>query len=79
MTRTKVPSKRIAAIASEKGGVGKSWWGIAFVDCLRAAGASLAAYDADGSVGSLVRVLGTRDDTGKLLVDQDPLAGIGYY
>lgn len=79
MTRTKAAIKRIAMIASEKGGVGKSWFGVSFVDFLRSSGASLAAYDADGAVGSLIRVLGTRDGTGRLLVDQDPLVGAGYY
>jgi hypothetical protein len=79
MTRTKAAIKRIIMIASQKGGVGKSWYCLSYVDFLRSSGVSLAAYDADGSVGSLMRVLGTRDDTGKLLVDQDPLAGIGYY
>lgn len=79
MRRTKAAIRRITMIASQKGGVGKSWYSTAYVDCLRSSGVSLAAYDADGSVGSLMRVLGTRDDTGKLSVDQDPLVGVAYY
>jgi hypothetical protein len=77
MTRTKL--KRLGMISSEKGGVGKSFFGISLIDFLRSSGASPAAYDADGSVGSLLRILGTRDDAGKLLADQDPVVGAGYY
>ena len=39
----------------------------------------MAAYDADGSVGGLIRVLGTRDEAGELLAEQDPTVGVGYY
>jgi CobQ/CobB/MinD/ParA nucleotide binding domain len=79
MTRSKVRIKRLTMTPSEKGGVGKSFCTISLVDYLRAAGATVAAYDADGAVGSLTRVLGTRDDHGKLLPAQDPVLGVGYY
>lgn len=73
-------AKRVVLVASEKGGVGKSVFSRALVDELRnGAGVAVAAYDADGGVGALVRVLGTRDETGRVVQDQNPAEGVGYY
>ena len=76
---TSVAVKRVALVANEKGGVGKSVFTRTLVDCLRANGQRVAAYDADGSVGATVRVLGTRDVNGSIEREQDPVAGVGYY
>src|ERR1051325_4570772 len=80
-TQAKQPkTKRVLLVGSEKGGVGKTPWCISFVDYVRAQrGGRVAAFDADGSVGGLVKMLGSRDDVGKLLEHQDPLSGIGFY
>jgi hypothetical protein len=77
--RTEAAKKRIILITSEKGGVGKSVLARTLVEHLREGGTRVAAYDADGGVGALVRVLGTRDEEGKLLKAQDPVVGVGYY
>lgn len=71
--------KRVVLIASEKGGVGKSVAARALIDQLRGEGIKVAAYDADGGVGALVRVLGTRDEAGRVETDQVPTKGVGYY
>ncbi|MGH1575536.1 hypothetical protein ACRAWG_39115 (plasmid) [Methylobacterium sp. P31] len=71
--------KRLVLVTSEKGGVGKSVTARTFVEYLREGGTRVAAYDADGSVGGLVRVLGTRDGAGEVLDEQDPAIGVGYY
>jgi hypothetical protein len=71
--------KRVVLIVSEKGGVGKSVKARALIDQLRAEGIKLAAFDADGSIGALVRVQGTRDEGGRLVPKQDPTKGVGYY
>ena len=71
-------AKRVILVASEKGGVGKSVFARSLVDHLRNSGATVAAYDADGSVGALVRVLGTRDG-GSIVQPQDATAGVGIY
>jgi hypothetical protein len=83
-TRFRTPAsldaiKRVAMIANEKGGVGKSVFTRTLVDYLRSKGKRVAAYDADGSVGATVRVLGTRGENGAIERDQDPVAGVGYY
>lgn len=70
--------KRVVLIASEKGGVGKSVTARTLIDHLRTEGVRVAAYDADGGVGGLVRVLGTRNGTG-LDSSQSPTEGVGYY
>lgn len=74
-----IKKKRVALIASEKGGVGKSVEARALIDHLRSEGIRVAAYDADGGVGALIRVLGTRNCDGRVAEDQDPVEGIGYY
>lgn len=71
--------KRAVLVTSEKGGVGKSVTARTLVEYLREGGTRVAAYDADGSVGGLVRVLGTRDGAGEVLDEQDPTVGVGYY
>lgn len=82
-TRTKATdnttAKRLVGVASEKGGVGKSVTARALVDYLRTQGTRVAAYDADGGVGGLVRVLGTRDAEGRLGEEQSPVEGVSYY
>ena len=80
-TRTPAASrqKRVVLVTSEKGGVGKSVTARTLVEHLRLGGTRVAAYDADGGVGSLLRVLGSRDEAGELLDEQDPTVGVGYY
>jgi hypothetical protein len=78
-TKTVAAPGRVVGIASEKGGVGKSVLARTFVDWLRTNNYPVAAYDADGGVGALLRVLGTRDANGVLVKDQDPSTGVGYY
>ncbi len=72
-------AKRVALIANEKGGVGKSVFTRTLVDYLRTGGKRVAAYDADGSIGATARVLGKRDIKGAIERVQDPVEGIGYY
>lgn len=72
--------KRVVLVASEKGGVGKSVFSRSLIDHLRStANVAVAAYDADGGVGALVRVLGTRDEAGRIDPDQVPSEGVGFY
>ena len=78
-TPTPTRQKRVVLVTSEKGGVGKSVTARTLVEHLRAGGTRVAAYDADGGVGSLLRVLGTRDAAGELVDAQEPTVGVGYY
>jgi len=71
--------RRVALIANEKGGVGKSVFTRALVDWLRTQGERVLAFDADGSIGATIRVLGTREAEGALCNNQDPAVGIGFY
>ena len=71
--------KRVALVASEKGGVGKSVFTRTLVDTLRSAGRRIAAYDADGAIGATLRVLGERGDNGALLPVQNVITGVGFY
>lgn len=71
--------KRLVLGVNAKGGVGKSRWMIGYVDHVRRAGQRIAAWDADGAVGSLLLTLGQRDAQRRLVEDQDPLAGIAAY
>ncbi len=71
--------KRVALVANEKGGVGKSVFTRTLVDHLRVKGERVAAYDADGSVGATARVLGARNVSGAIERIQNPVEGIGYY
>lgn len=78
--RTITPrQKRVVLITSEKGGVGKSVTARTLVEILRNQGTRVAAYDADGGVGALLRVLGTKGETGDPIEEQDPTVGVGYY
>lgn len=71
--------RRVALIANEKGGVGKSVFTRALVDWLRTQGERVLAFDADGSIGATIRVLGTREPGGALCKSQDPAVGVGFY
>ena len=64
---------------SQKGGTGKSTYSCALLDALRLAGVGIAAYDADGSIGSLSDMHAERDEAGRLRQDQDPLTGVVSY
>jgi len=48
--------RRVALIANEKGGVGKSVFTRALVDWLRTQGERVIAFDADGSIGATMRI-----------------------
>ncbi len=74
-----IHKKRVALVANEKGGVGKSVFTRTLVDWLRQKKHRILAYDADGSIGATVRVLGTRDKSGGLEANQNPAAGVGFY
>jgi hypothetical protein len=69
----------IVLVLSQKGGVGKSTVAGLLLDAYRSTAIRVAAYDSDGSVGTLLRVHGSRDDAGNLLEAQDPLQGVGFY
>jgi hypothetical protein len=70
--------KRVDILASEKGGVGKSAFAKALIDALRSTAVRVAAFDAD-AVASLLNVHGTRGDDGKLIENQSPIDGVGFY
>lgn len=64
---------------SQKGGGGKSTFACALLDSLRRQGLPVAAYDADGAIGSLSDMHALKDGDGEVTDDQDPLTGvIGY-
>lgn len=64
---------------SLKGGGGKSTLACALLDHLRRHEIPVAAYDADGAIGSLSDMHAQRDGSGRKLEEQDPLQGvIGY-
>ncbi|SMD16415.1 hypothetical protein [Rhizobium sp. RU36D] len=73
--------KTHATSASQKGGVGKSFWERAKIEFLRERDVPIAAYDMDGGTGSVARILGERDEHGELkpTEDQDPLKGVRSY
>jgi hypothetical protein len=72
--------RRIAVIgAKDKGGAGLSTTETALATVLRATGEGhfrVQIVDADKANGSLTQRLGERDDSGKLLAEQDPYKGI---
>ena len=70
---------RVIFVCSNKGGAGKTTFARALLELLRGEGYKVAAYDADGRVGQLYQHEGTRDAEGKLLVQQDPLAGCACF
>ena len=64
---------------SLKGGGGKSTFACALLDHLRRHEIPVAAYDADGAIGSLSDMHAQQDNEGRKLEEQDPLQGvIGY-
>ena len=69
----------IAVTTSLKGGSGKSMLACAMLDNLRNNGVSVAAFDADGAVGSLIDMHGSRDENGNLLDEQNPTEGVFAY
>jgi hypothetical protein len=71
--------KRLIGIVSGKGGVGKTMTARVLLDVLRGEGVKVGAYDADGSVGGLVRLYGTRGEDGGVIATQDPLDGVAFY
>lgn len=71
--------KRAIFVASQKGGVGKSTWARAFLECARRNGYRIAAFDCDGGVGQLLQYYGSRDSDGQLKRMQDPFDGVGYF
>lgn len=77
--KTDSDAKRVLLITSEKGGAGKSWTACSIVDYARSSGQRLAAYDADGGVGALLKMYGTRDGNRDLVADQNPVEGVGFY
>jgi hypothetical protein len=71
--------RRMIVIVSHKGGVGKTFFAATLVSWMRSAGIQVAAYDSDGVVGGLRRVLCTKGADGLPLPVQDAVAGCGYY
>lgn len=71
--------KRALFVASQKGGPGKTTFTRGLLDYYRQNALRCAGYDADGRVGQLIQYYGTRDATGALELEQDPLAGVGYF
>ena len=70
---------RVALVANEKGGVGKSVFTRTLIDWLRVKNHRVSAYDADGTIGATVRILGLKDEKGALIRDQDPALGVRCY
>jgi hypothetical protein len=70
---------RVALVANEKGGVGKSVFTRTLVDWLRVKNHRVSAYDADGTIGATVRILGLKDEKGALIKAQDPALGVRCY
>jgi len=75
----KVFSKYIIVSTGQKGGSGKSTFLSTIADVLRSEQRTIAVFDGDGSIGSLSDMHGTRDEDGKLLMQQDPRVGVGSY
>ncbi|WP_085034902.1 hypothetical protein [Ensifer aridi] len=72
-------AKRLILVTNNKGGVGKSVVSRALADLYRSNRKPADIYDGDGGVGSLLTAYGTRDEAGRLLREQDPAVGVGYY
>lgn len=64
---------------SLKGGGGKSTTASALVDAMRRHDLKIAAYDADGAIGSLSDMHAARDAAGRMVEPQDPLTGVVGY
>ncbi|MCX7568060.1 hypothetical protein OS189_17090 [Sulfitobacter sp. F26169L] len=78
---TNIPTCRstLMMTTSQKGGTGKSFLACALLDLLRTLNHPTAAYDADGTNGTLSAMHASRDDDGILLNAQDPLEGVVAY
>lgn len=73
-------NKNIVLVTGQKGGVAKTLTSALLLGRMRAPGTcTVAAYDADGSIGGLQRHMGTRGADGKLLAQQDPHSGVVAY
>lgn len=72
-------SSYMAITTSLKGGGGKSTFGCALLDFMRSYSMPVAAYDADGAIGSLNDMHATRDEAGNIENVQDPLKGVVDY
>lgn len=69
----------IAITTSLKGGGGKSTFACVLLDFMRRNKLPIAAYDADGAIGSLSDMHASRDEAGRMIAEQDPLEGVlGY-
>jgi len=62
----------------QKGGVGKTTWCRGYLDIARAAGLTVAAFDADGETGQLVQYYGTRTN-GVIDRVQNPIRGVSDF
>ena len=72
--------KRLICVLSDKGGIGKTVASLCIADVLRNRwNVDTSVYDADGDVGTCVRVLGTRDEAGMLIANQEPKTGCGFF
>jgi len=78
-THTKIAKRILAVAASQKGGCGKSAKIRFLAQVGRWRGSEIAVYDADSMIGTTHRALGSRDATGELLVEQDPMIGAARY
>ncbi len=72
-------ANRVVLFTSEKGGAGKSFGACSLIDYARSSGQRVAAYDSDGGVGALLKLYGSRGVDGDIEMQQDPVAGVGYY
>ena len=81
VVESRVAVKTAMFVLSQKGGVGKTTFSRAWLDVARGRGRRVAALDADGKVGQLLRFYGTREasDPSKRSKVQDPLMGVGYF
>lgn len=73
------PQRRMLVVVSHKGGVGKTFFASTLVSWMRSQGIVVAAFDSDGVVGGLRRVLGVKGSDGMPMADQDPTKGCAYY
>lgn len=64
---------------SLKGGTGKSLFACTLLDNLRSRGHHVAAYDGDGVIGTLSAMHALRNDAGRVVAPQDPIAGVVAY